>query len=42
MHSIDRLGTSDEAAESASWLSFSESFFVTRLHYAIDGSYTAQ
>jgi len=42
MHPIGRLGTAEEVAELALWLSSSKSSFTTGAHYLIDGGYTAQ
>ena len=42
MYPIGRLGTAEEVAELAMWLSYSKSSFVTGSYYTIDGGYTAQ
>ncbi|MCY7362933.1 MAG: SDR family oxidoreductase, partial [Ignavibacteria bacterium] len=42
IHPIGRLGTAEEVAELALWLSSSKSSFTTGEYYLIDGGYTAQ
>ncbi len=42
LHPIGRLGTAEEVAELALWLSSPKSSFVTGSYYTIDGGYTAQ
>ncbi len=42
LHPIGRLGTSEEVAALALWLSSPQSSFVTGSYYTIDGGYTAQ
>jgi len=42
MHPIGRLGTSEEVAELALWLSSSKASFVTGSYYPVDGGYLAQ
>jgi len=42
LHPMGRLGTAEEVAELALWLSSAKSSFVTGSYYTIDGGYTAQ
>jgi NAD(P)-dependent dehydrogenase (short-subunit alcohol dehydrogenase family) len=42
LHPIGRLGTSEEVAELALWLSSDKASFVTGSYYAVDGGYLAQ
>jgi len=42
LHPMGRLGTAEEVAELALWLSSEKSSFVTGSYYTIDGGYTAQ
>jgi len=42
LHPIGRLGTAEEVAELALWLSSPNASFVTGSYYTIDGGYTAQ
>lgn len=42
LHPMKRMGTAEEVAELALWLSSDKSSFVTGAYYAIDGGYLAQ
>ncbi len=42
LHPIGRLGTSEEVAELALWLSSDKASFVTGSYYPVDGGYLAQ